>query len=371
MIGRPLGLFDRPELREILGRARSRWPRGVTSAGKSRFMDHDILSDMLRSVRLSGATFFDVDISSPWVAAAPPSRSIAAFVMPGAQHVIEYHVLVRGTCWARVTNRDSEQAIRLSAGSIVAFPQGDGHVLASHPDLDAEPDLSTFDQAARARSLPLHLDYRHGAPQTAHLICGFLGCDMAPFNPLIDGLPRILHVADGYGGGDGLLGQLISATVREAQVKGLGSGGVLSKLSELIFIEVVRRYVETLPRDAGGWLAGLRHPGVGRALRLLHAEAARDWTVAELAREAGLSRTVLAERFTELLGMPPMTYLANWRMQRAAAILAAGPTSLSRVAAAVGYDSEAAFSRAFKRSTGLSPAQWRKSRLSRDGENEA
>lgn len=323
-------------------------------------MGQDILSDLLRSVRLSGAVFFEVDVSSPWVAAAPPSRSIAASVIPGAQHVIEYHVLVEGTCWARVTRPDGEPSIRLSAGSIVVFPQGDPHVLASQPELDAEPDLSSFDQAVRARSLPLRLDYRDGGSETANMLCGFLGCDIAPFNPLIASLPRIVHVPDGYGSGDGFLGHLIRATVREARAKGVGSGGVLSKLSELIFIEVIRRYARMLPADAGGWLTGLRDPRIGRAIQVLHAEPARDWTVADLAREAGLSRTVLAERFADMLGMPPMTYLAKWRMQRAAAMLAAGSTSLSRVAAAAGYESEAAFSRAFKRDTGLSPAQWRK-----------
>lgn len=146
-------------------------------------MGEDILSDLLRSVRLSGAIFFEVDVSSPWVAAAPRSRSIAASVMPGAQHVIEYHVLVEGDCWARVTNPDGESPIRLRAGSIVVFPHGDTHILASHPELDAEPDLSNFDQAARARSLPLHLDYGDGGSGTANLLCGFLGCDAKPFNP--------------------------------------------------------------------------------------------------------------------------------------------------------------------------------------------
>lgn len=328
-------------------------------------MEQDILSDVLRSVRLSGAIFFEVDVASPWVAAAPPSRSIAPLVIPGAQHVIEYHVLIEGTCWARVTNPDNEPPIRLSAGSIVAFPQGDTHVLASHPELNAKPDLSNFDQAARAQSLPFHLDYCDGGPRTAHIICGFLGCDVAPFNPLIASLPRVVHIPDAYASDDGFLSHLIRATMREARAKGVGSGGVLAKLSELIFIEVIRRYAEALPADAGGWLTGLRDVGVGRALRLLHAETARDWTVASLAREAGLSRTVLAERFTELLGMPPMTYLANWRMQRASALLSAGPMSLSQVAGDVGYESEAAFSRAFKRSTGVSPARWRKNAVAR------
>lgn len=322
-------------------------------------MDHDILSDVLRSVRLSGAIFFEVDAVAPWAAASPPGRLIGDAVMPQAQHVMEYHVLVEGTCWARVTRPD-EAPIELAPGSVVAFPHGDTHVLASDPDLNAEPDLSNLDQAQRARSLPFHVDRRDGARGTAHLICGFLGCDAAPFNPLLTSLPRVIHTPDGYTNGDGFLGQLIRAAVREAGTRSAGSAGVLAKLSELIFIEVIRRYAETLPAEAGGWLSGLRDPGVGRAIRLLHAEPARDWTVAELAGESGLSRTVLAERFTNLVGLPPMGYLANWRMQRAAAMLTAGPTSLGRVAAEVGYESEAAFSRAFKRATGASPARWRK-----------
>lgn len=323
-------------------------------------MEHDILSDVLRSVRMSGAIFFEVDVSSPWVAAAPPSRSIAASVIPGAQHVIEYHVVVEGNCWARVTNPDDEPPIHLSAGSIVAFPQGDTHILASHPELEAEPDFSNFDQAARAQSLPFHLDHNGGGSETGHMICGFLGCDVVPFNPLIASLPRVLHIADGYGGGDSILSHLIQATVREARGKGPGSAGMLAKLSELMFIEMIRCYAASLPLEAGGWLTGLRDPRIGRAIRLLHTEPARHWTLADLAREAGLSRTVMAERFTELLGMPPMTYLANWRMQRAASMLLGGPIPLTQVAAEIGYESEAAFSRAFKRSTGLSPAQWRR-----------
>lgn len=360
MIGRSLNLSDRPDLHPM---ARRVWRRSASAVG-SRAMEQDILSDVLRSVRLSGAIFFEVDVASPWVAAAPPSRSIASLVIPGAQHVIEYHVLVEGTCWARVTIPGSGPPIRLSAGSIVAFPHGDAHVLASHPELNAEPDLSNFDQAARAESLPFHLDYRDGGTRSAQIICGFLGCDVAPFNPLITSLPRVMHIPNGYGSsGDGFLSHLICATVRETHAKGVGSGGVLSKLSELIFIEVIRRYAEALPPDAGGWLAGLRDVGVGRAPRLLHAEPVRDWTVASLAREAGVSRTVLAERFTRLLGMPPMTYLANWRMQRAAALLSAGPMPLSQVADEVGYESEASFSRAFKRGTGVSPGRWRKNAI--------
>lgn len=324
-------------------------------------MSEDILSDVLRSVRLTGAIFFDVDVSEPWVSAAPPSSSIADAVVPGAEHVIEYHVIVEGHCWARVTNPETGAPIRLSPGSIIAFPHGDTHILASAPDMTAEPDLDAFYQAVRGRDLPFHLDFSDGRETDTSMLCGFLGCDLVPFNPLIASLPRVVHIPNGYDSGDGFLGQLIRAAVREARTKTAGSGGVLSKLSELLFIEMVRRYAETIPQDEGGWLAGLGDPHVGRALRLLHADPARDWTLACLAREVGVSRSVLAERFTRSVGMAPMTYLANWRMQSAAAMLSAGPVPLGQVAADVGYDSEAAFSRAFKRCTGVSPAHWRRS----------
>lgn len=329
-------------------------------------MDHDILSDVLRTVRLSGAIFFDVDASSPWVAAAPPSRSIADMVMPGAQHVIEYHVLVSGSCWARLTASE-DQPVRLSAGSVVVFPQGDTHTLSSDPTLRSVPDLSVFEAPTDRDALPFYLDHRGGGTDRAEIICGFLGCDVRPFNPLIESLPRLVHVANGYTAADGLLGQLIQAAVREARDERVGRAGVLSKLSELIFIDVIRRYAEALPVGRRGWLTGLQDPNIGRAIRLLHAEPARDWTVGDLAREAGVSRTVLAERFTEVMGMPPMTYLSNWRMQLAASLLAGGAATLARIAAEVGYDSEAAFSRAFKRSTGVSPAKWRSTTGTRTG----
>ncbi len=322
--------------------------------------DHDFLSEMLRSVRLSGAVFFEVDAAAPWVAAAPPKERIAPTVVSDARHVIEYHVVVAGTCWTRLTNPDGAP-IPLGPGSVVVFPHGDTHVLASDPGLDAEPSMAAFDAVARGRSLPFHIDHRGGRAGTTHLLCGFLGCDVAPFNPLISALPRVIHVPDGYNSGDGFLGSLIGAAARETEATGAGSDGVLVKLSELIFIEVIRRYAAAMPEDADGWLAGLRDPAVGRALRLLHGDCARHWTVAELAREAGLSRTILAERFTALLGMPPMAYLTSWRMQRAASLISAGTATLAQIAEEVGYESEASFSRAFKRATGLAPAHWRQS----------
>jgi hypothetical protein len=193
----------------------------------------------------------------------------------------------------------------------VVFPHGDTHVLSSDPGLDAEPSLAAFDEVARGRSLPFHIDFRGGARGETRLLCGFLGCDVTPFNPLIAALPRVIHVPDRFFSGDGFLGQLICAAARETGAEGAGSSGVLVKLSELIFTEVVRRYAAAVPAGADGWFAGLRDPAVGRALRLLHRDPARAWTVGDLAHEAGPSRTILAERFAALLGMPLMAYLAS------------------------------------------------------------
>jgi AraC-like DNA-binding protein len=134
---------------------------------------------------------------------------------------------------------------------------------------------------------------------------------------------------------------------------------VLARLSELMFIEVVRRYLETLPPEQTGWLAGLREPFVGRALSLMHGSPAQNWTIDELATQVGVSRSVLAERFNRLIGIPPMQYLANWRMQIAAGLLSGGNANMATVAAEIGYGSEAAFSRAFKKMVGVPPSAWR------------
>lgn len=316
-------------------------------------MTSEVLSDVLRTVRLTGAIFFDVTSRAPWVAEAPPTADLAEMVMPGAEHVIEYHVVLSGVCWAARSSGDNEPPVRLEPGSIVIFPHGHGHVLSSAPGMRARPEMDLYRLPGDDERLPHVLRKDEGDEET-QLICGFLGCDRRPFNPLIEALPPMIHIEDGFGG-DGMLAGLVKATVAESRSRRLGGESVLSRLSELIFIEVVRRYAEALPAEATGWFAALDDPQVGQVLRLMHAEPARAWTLPDLAREAGLSRTALAERFAAALGAPPMTYLQNWRMQIASSLLAAGALTVAQVAEAVGYDSEAAFSRAFKRVTGISP----------------
>ncbi len=317
-------------------------------------MSTDVLSDVLRAVRLTGAVYFDFELSSPWVAEAPPSREIAGVVMPGSQRVIEYHVIARGACWGHVIG---EEPRRLREGDLIAFPQGDAHVLSSEPGMRAKPDLAMF---ARP-STPLPLMYEvGGGGERARVVCGFLGCDERPYNPLLAALPPVIHLAaDGPKGANGWLGALLQIAVGESGNAKAGGENILARLSELMFVEMVWRYLDTLPPAERGWLAGLRDTVVGQALAAMHDAPAEPWTVESLARRTGLSRSVFAERFMEIMGQPPMHYLTLWRMQLASRLLAEGGY-VAGVAAAVGYDSEAAFSRAFKKLVGQSPAAWRK-----------
>lgn len=320
----------------------------------------DVLSDVLRSVRLTGAVYFDFELSSPWVAEAPASRELAALVMPGAQRVIEYHLVARGACWGHIVD---EPPIRLNEGDLIIFPQGDPHVLASEPGMRATPDMSVF--LRPTTPLPLVYERGGGGPDRTRLVCCFLGCDERPFNPLLTALPRTMHLSGaGSDTGSGWLSTLLTIAVRESGSARAGRDNILARMSELMFVEAVRRYIESLPATGTGWLAGLRDPLVGQALAALHGQPATAWTVESLARAVAVSRSVLADRFTEMVGHPPMQYLALWRMQIASRLLLEGEL-VADVAPAVGYESEAAFSRAFKKLLGEAPAAWRRLNMSR------
>jgi AraC-like DNA-binding protein len=315
----------------------------------------DVLSDVLRGIRLTGAVFFDFELSTPWVAEAPPSHEIAGSVMPGAQRVIEYHLIARGNCWGHAVG---SEPIPLREGDLIVFPQGDAHVLSSAPGMRSVPDHSMF--VRRSSPLPVVYEMGGGGPERARVVCGFLGCDDRPYNPLLGALPRAIHVsARNPHAASGWLATLVNIAVVESGAGRPGGENVLARLSELMFVEVIRQHLETLPPGGTGWLAGLRDSVVGQALAALHAEPAAVWSVESLARAAGVSRSVFAERFAAIVGQPPMQYLALWRTQLASRLLAEGG-QVAAVAAAVGYESDAAFSRAFKKLVGRSPAAWRR-----------
>lgn len=324
-------------------------------------MTEDTLSDVLHTVRLSGAVFFDVSTTGPWVATAPPAASIAANVLPDSQYVIEYHVVTDGACWATLLNPDQpSEPVRLEPGSVIMFPQGDRHCLASDPGMRSDPDLTIYDQPEYLAP-PYYIQQRVGeGTEETRMLCGFIGCDRVPFNPIIQTLPPMIHVPDAYSRHDGWLRALINIIMGESRTRRLGMQSVLSRLSELLFIEVVRSYAENLPPGATGWFAALADPRMKRALQLLHETPERPWTLEILAGEAGTSRTVLVNCFRKHLGVAPMAYLNNWRMQLATHLLMDRRASIANIALQVGYESEAAFSRSFKRCTGCSPGAWRK-----------
>ena len=210
-----------------------------------------------------------------------------------------------------------------------------------------------------AGQLPFEVFEGGSGPEVTRYVCGFLGCDARPFNPLLEALPRLMRIPRADGAPRDLLDRLIDVTLAEVSVQRAGSECIRLRLSELMFVEVLRRYLEMLAPEQDGWLAGLSDPAVGRAIALMHQNPSRAWTLEELAREAGVSRSVLAARFTQRVGWPPMQYLARWRVQVAARLLADGSSKVSAVGRDVGYESEAAFSRSFKRIAGVSPAAWR------------
>ncbi len=309
----------------------------------------DPLSDVLRVVRLTGAFFYRVEASRPWSVEALPARKLAPLLLPGAQHVISYHIITTGRC---VGGLLGEPLVELHPGDVIVFPHGDPHLMASDHGVRLPDDR--FGVSAARYPDTVHLGGGPGSDTT--FVCGFLGCDRDPFNPLLASLPRQVHAR---GLREGRLATLASQVIEESRGGQAGADGVLTRLAEVMFIEVLRHHARSLPPGQEGWIAGLGDPIVGGALARLHAEPARAWTLEELAAEVAASRSSLAERFTRVVGQPPMQYLAAWRMQVAAGLLTQGSAKVAAVAASVGYDSEAAFSRAFKKATGVTPGAWR------------
>ncbi|AMO22470.1 AraC family transcriptional regulator [Ramlibacter solisilvae] len=318
-----------------------------------------MLSDVLRSVRLTGSMLFLVDATTPWRSWAPQTEAFRRVVLPGSQHMVSYHVVTRGRCWAGLRDAPPES---FETGDVLVIPHGDAYFLANPPDARAsygpEEAVAFFRQMA-AGELPSVVPEGGGGAQQTQFICGFLGCDRRPFNPVLASLPRMIHLR-GATALDGAMRHLVDFALCELREPAPGGKDVQLRLAELMFIEVVRRCLTTMAATQAGWLAGLGEPMVARALTLLHGAPARHWTLAELATQAGASRSVLAERFVQFVGQPPMQYLIQWRMQLATRMLAEPGAKVSGVAAALGYQSESAFSRAFKKCAGAAPGGWRR-----------
>jgi AraC-like DNA-binding protein len=316
----------------------------------------DVLSDVLAAVRLKGAIFFDTDAAKPFVGETPHTALIAPAMFPDSERVIMFHLIVSGTCWAAM-GAGTQQPVQLNEGDVIVYPRGHENVLTSSPGERGTVDLSRYRHPVDT-TLPFNIHHGDG-PDRTRIVCGFLGCDLRPFNPLLDALPDMIRVPKS-GGPDSWVGDLFSIALTESDRRRAGTETVLARLSELMFVEVVRRHIETLPEDSRSWLAGLRDRHVGAALKLIHGRPAHGWTLEDLAREVGLSRTTFADRFASFVGIPPMQYLARWRMQLAARRLETPGVSIAEVAAEIGYESEAAFNRAFKKLIGIPPGAWRR-----------
>jgi len=313
----------------------------------------DALSETLRVVQLVGAIFINARFTAPWCYQSPSADSAARLLEPCAERIVIFHMIMEGECFVEM----GEQArVRLTAGDVVIFPEGDAHRMASEPGL-APASGAGLDKVLSRR--PRQLTYGGGGTET-RLVCGYLACDARLARLLLAGLPSLLRVnVRGSNAGTWLEASLRYALV-EARSPRPGGAGVLAKLAEVLFIEVLRLFMNERSEGRTGWLAGVGDRIVGAALTCLHRSPAHPWTLEELAREANTSRSVLAERFQNLMGHSPMQYLTQWRMLLAANLLRRSNVRLAQVAMEVGYQTDTAFSRAFRREFGLPPMSWRR-----------
>jgi len=312
----------------------------------------DVLSDVLRTIRLEGALFLNVELRAPWCFDVPKGADMARLLKPGAQQMAICHLVLEGRCWAQVRGSDP---VRVGAGEVVAIPHGDSHVLGSELQ-HAAVDIG---HVVRPRVPELDRIRYGGDGERTVLVCGWFAYEGDAPNPIMESLPRLFSTSVRRRPAGRWIEQSVNFVLGDAASRTPGSNMVASKVAEVLFAEALRGYIESMPANNPGWLSGLRDPQVGRCLALMHESPARAWTVEALAQACHTSRSVLAERFTELTGVPPMQYLTRWRMILAAGLLRNEQGNLARIAGDVGYESEAAFNRAFKREYGISPGLWR------------
>ena len=314
----------------------------------------DAFSEILSGVKLNGALFFSAEFSAPWCFASPASTTLAPLLALGAPHLVIYHFVIDGAAFVTLPGGES---IELGPGDIVVLPHGDPHLMTSAPGVAGTSLNSEILSKIKSRDLrPMQAG---GGGNSARYVCGYMACDPFLSRPILGGLPPVFKVHIRADRSGQWLENSILHLVEEAASGRVGSDAMLAKLSEALFVDTLRRYVASLPEQQTGWLAGARDPIVGKSLGLLHGRIAHPWTIADLAEEVGISRTALVERFTRYLSEPPMTYLTRWRLQLAARSLENTPRGVSEIAGEVGYESEAAFNRAFKREFGEPPGRYR------------
>jgi AraC-like DNA-binding protein len=320
----------------------------------------DALSETLRVVRLVGAIFINGRFTAPWCYQSPTADSAAPFLEPGVERVVIFHLITEGECFVEL---GSEPPLRLIAGDAVIFPQGDAHRMTSQPGLPPAAGGARLDAVLARR--PRQLAYGGGGA-TTRLVCGYLACDARLARMLLAGLPPVVRVNVRGSNAGAWLEASVRYALAEARSPRPGGAGVLAKLSEVLFIEVLRLYMNEQREGRTGWLAGVGDRIVGAALNALHKSPAHAWTLEELARTAGTSRSVLAERFQQLVGSSPMQYLTQWRMLLASNLLCRSNAPLASIAQDVGYQTDTAFSRAFRREYGSPPAAWRRNQAARE-----
>jgi AraC-like DNA-binding protein len=314
----------------------------------------DALSEILHSVKLEGAAYLNAEFTAPWGVRSPPACELATFLRKGQKHLIIFHLLTEGR--ARATIESSGHGVDLIAGDIVVFPHGDPHII-----FNGSPafivDNSAHMQEVFSRGMALRRD--GGGGEGSFFVCGYMECDRELSRIFLGGLPSVFKVNIRNDQAGQWLEDSIKFSANEAGAHRSGSDALLARLSEALFVETMRRYMAELPPQQTGWLAGARDPEVGAALAHLHRAPEYAWTIAKLAHEVGVSRSVLADRFRHYLGEPPMTYLSRWRLQLGAGMLTSTSHSVARISGDVGYESEPAFNRAFKREFGAPPARFR------------
>lgn len=319
----------------------------------------DVLTDVLTAIQIKGALYFDVNASHNWIAETPSMELIGASMLPEAEYVIPFHIMLDGNAWARPKS-NSLEALKIESGDVVMFPLGTSHILTSDSsNWDGIAADADFYKEAAARDHPFTFVAIGEGVVHSNFICGYIGFNVRPFNPLLNTLPEMLVVKEHFKKGS-LMNTLLVSTISEMKKYSAGAHNIVTKLSEVIFTEALRQHMDSLTDSSSkNWLSAQKDLYIGKALELIHQDPVKKWTLEILAKECGLSRSSLAERFNQCVGQPPMQYANRWKMQIASKYLSDGASIVS-VAEKVGYSSEAAFQKAFKKQVGMAPGEWRK-----------